>query len=110
MLGIYVWSVLASAISLYGTLVPAPSELAYSLAPHWDLLAIVHAGLNVLGIVLVWNMPMMYQRASPAPDADGTHPALDDWATLGQWATFSWLDTLIARGKVSLRVADPSIR
>lgn len=55
--------------------------------------------ISLLGVTLILRMPLRFTTEVPTPLIDGTLPALDDFATLGAWIAFSWINPLIARGK-----------
>ncbi|KZW03562.1 hypothetical protein EXIGLDRAFT_721773 [Exidia glandulosa HHB12029] len=103
---IYTSTLLASIVDLYISLVDP--EVA-NLGPwRWSLfLQLAHPGLCLLAVLVILQMPMRVTRTEPTKNAEGLHPALDDWSTLGQWATFSWLSPLIALGtKTALEEPD----
>ncbi|KZV81042.1 hypothetical protein EXIGLDRAFT_658801 [Exidia glandulosa HHB12029] len=94
---IYSSNLLGSVLEFYVSLVDPEVT---TLSPwRWSLLLqLAHPALCLLAVLVILQMPTRITRAEPTKNAEGLHPALDDWATLGQWATFSWLSPLIALG------------
>ncbi|KZV93978.1 hypothetical protein EXIGLDRAFT_645578 [Exidia glandulosa HHB12029] len=58
----------------------------------------MHPGLSLIAVLVILQMPKRVTSSQPTKNAEGVLPALDDWASLGQWSTFSWLTPLIAVG------------
>ncbi|KAH7101324.1 P-loop containing nucleoside triphosphate hydrolase protein [Auriculariales sp. MPI-PUGE-AT-0066] len=111
LLSIYFSNVLSSLVNLFVTVLPSdPDSLGSNLIPNplrFDLWPILHVCLCLLSTVIVLDTPTRLTYGLPTKNAEGQNPALDDWATVFQWATFTWIDPLIAQGrKVALEESD----
>ncbi|SPO20123.1 related to multidrug resistance protein [Ustilago trichophora] len=87
-----------SAVSGYHSLfsVPHPplspphrSELT---APLFSLLSF---GLTLIGTSLIMSLPLQVYDLNPQHDRNGYPPPLEDYCTLWQWISFSWLNPII---------------
>ncbi|EJD42577.1 P-loop containing nucleoside triphosphate hydrolase protein [Auricularia subglabra TFB-10046 SS5] len=100
LVGVYFSNLIASAVALFVALVPANEVVATGSPWRWSLvLELGHPSLCLIALAILLSMPVRETDKLPVKNAEGLNPALDDWSTLGQWMTFSWLDPLIAQGK-----------
>ena len=99
LVAIYTSHLLASIFTFYIWLVSDTAASIVTSSP-WRaslLLELGHPALCLLAFSILLSLPVRETSAPPQRNAEGQNPALDDWATLGQWLSFSWLDALIAR-------------
>ncbi|KAH7105339.1 P-loop containing nucleoside triphosphate hydrolase protein [Auriculariales sp. MPI-PUGE-AT-0066] len=112
LLAIFLPNLLGSFVGLYVSILPSdPEPLPNAFIPNplrFDLLSISHTCLCLLGAILVLNTPVRITWSTPTKNAEGQNPALDDWATVFQWATFTWIDPLIAQGK-KMALEEPDV-
>lgn len=109
LLAIYLSNLLANFVTFYLSVVPGPVNSSFTPNPlRFNLWAIAHTSLNIIGTALVLNMPTRITTGPPVKNADGVNPALDDWSTVAQWMSFSWLDPLIAQGK-KMALEEPDV-
>ncbi|KAH7101149.1 P-loop containing nucleoside triphosphate hydrolase protein [Auriculariales sp. MPI-PUGE-AT-0066] len=104
LLTIYILNMLGSVVDLFVSALRADPESlpGPALVPNplrFNLLAIFHICLFFLGTALVLGTPTRVTSGPPMKNSDGQNPALDEWATVWQWATFTWVDPLITQGK-----------
>ncbi|KZW03607.1 P-loop containing nucleoside triphosphate hydrolase protein [Exidia glandulosa HHB12029] len=97
--GIYSFSFLGSLLGFYTYFT---SDAEAPVASLGGSFIVAHSTLSLLALVLVLRMPMQVSLPPPVLDADvsGLKPALEDYATLGQWLSYSWLTPLIEQGKI----------
>ncbi|KZV99859.1 hypothetical protein EXIGLDRAFT_668146 [Exidia glandulosa HHB12029] len=92
---IYILAMFQAVIDvyLYGIMDSSGSHLLDTVR----VLYIAHLALCTLGFLLVLAMPLNPYIGKPDLDKEGPSPAMDDYATLGQWMSVSWLATIMRR-------------
>ncbi|KZV81212.1 P-loop containing nucleoside triphosphate hydrolase protein [Exidia glandulosa HHB12029] len=82
-------------VYLYGIV---STSVSASLSPV-RVLYMGHLALCTLGFLLVLAMPLNPYIGKPDFGKEGPPPAMDDYATLGQWMTVNWLATVMRRAR-----------
>ncbi|SNX81770.1 related to multidrug resistance protein [Melanopsichium pennsylvanicum] len=94
----YALQLVGSAITAYHSLLGMPhppmqpphlSELA---APLFSILSFA---LTLVGVSLIMCLPLQVYDRNPQHDRNGYPPPLEDYCTLWQWISFSWLNPII---------------
>ncbi|CAE6351129.1 unnamed protein product [Rhizoctonia solani] len=94
LLGIYFSHFLAACVALYEASTSATGSIGFST----DRLAhVLNSLLTFVGLVAIVNMPLSL-TGKPEVNEDGLHPALEDYCTLWQWMTFTWVSPIISLG------------
>ncbi|KAJ1030229.1 hypothetical protein NDA16_001140 [Ustilago loliicola] len=88
-----------SAVSGYHSLFSVPDPPLSP--PHQSQLAppiftLVSLALIALGVALIMSLPLQVYDRNPQHDRNGYPPPLEDYCTLWQWVSFSWLDPIIS--------------
>ncbi|KAG9087260.1 hypothetical protein FRC07_012868, partial [Ceratobasidium sp. 392] len=83
-------------LTLYGCHFLAACVALYEVGPR-HLVPVVDVLVTVVGISAIVTMPLRIS-GKPEVDAKGRLPALEDYCTLFEWITFSWVSPLIAMG------------
>ncbi|KAJ1602920.1 hypothetical protein NDA14_002008 [Ustilago hordei] len=88
-----------SAVSAYHSLFSVPH--APLSPPHRSQLAppifsLVSMGLTLVGVALIMGLPLQVYDRNPQHDRNGYPPPLEDYCTLWQWVSFSWLNPIIS--------------
>ncbi|CAE6413166.1 unnamed protein product [Rhizoctonia solani] len=92
--GIYFSHLLAACVALYEASTSATGSIGFST----DRLAhVLNSLLTFVGLVAIVNMPLSL-AGKPEVNEDGLHPALEDYCTLWQWMTFTWVSPIISLG------------
>ncbi|KAG9084654.1 hypothetical protein FRC06_003960, partial [Ceratobasidium sp. 370] len=94
LLTLYFTHFLAACVGLYEA----------STAPAGnDVLTLGHFGrvadaiVTLAGMTIIVDMPLDI-TAKPEVDDEGLHPSLEDYCTLWQWITFTWVSPIISLG------------
>ncbi|KZV94275.1 P-loop containing nucleoside triphosphate hydrolase protein [Exidia glandulosa HHB12029] len=91
--GIYLLAMFQAVLDVY---------LYGVVSTTFDVVRVLYAGhlaLCSLGLLLILSMPLNPNLGTPDFDKEGPPPAMDDYATLGQWMTINWLAGVMARAK-----------
>ncbi|KAG8716744.1 hypothetical protein FRC09_015283 [Ceratobasidium sp. 395] len=83
-------------LTLYGCHFLAGCVVLYEVGPR-NLAPVLDVLATIAGISAVVTMPLRVS-GKPEVDAEGRLPALEDYCTLLEWITFSWVSPLIAIG------------
>ncbi|QRW10315.1 ABC transporter [Ceratobasidium sp. AG-Ba] len=68
------------------------------LCSNWrSVTYVLNVTMALIGIMAIVTMPLRV-AGKPEPDAEGRHPALEDYCTLLEWMTFSWVSPMISIG------------
>ncbi|KAG9074965.1 hypothetical protein FRC06_010351, partial [Ceratobasidium sp. 370] len=81
---------------LYGCHFLAACVALYELGPG-NIVPVVDVLVTVPGMSAILTMPLCVS-GKPEVDAEGRLPALEDFCTLLEWVTFSWVSPLISIG------------
>ncbi|CAE6476012.1 unnamed protein product [Rhizoctonia solani] len=94
LLTIYFSHFLAACVALYESSTSATGSIGFST----DRLAhVISSLLTFVGLAAIVNMPLSL-TGKPEVDEDDLHPSLEDYCTLWQWMTFTWVSPIISLG------------
>jgi hypothetical protein len=88
---IYIASLVSACGTFYNSGAAQQSDTSYLS------LQLGNALLSAIGIAVILNMPLD-SNGEPRADEEGRPPALDDYVTLFQWLTFTWMSPFISIG------------
>lgn len=94
----YALQLAGSAVSGYHSLLGVPH--APLSPPHQSQLAptifaLISLALTLVGVTLIMSLPLQVYDRNPQHDRNGYPPPLEDYCTLWQWISFSWLNPII---------------
>ncbi|GAC95425.1 ATP-binding cassette transporter [Pseudozyma hubeiensis SY62] len=97
----YIMQIVGSCVSGYHSLfgVPhppfSPAHRSQLAVPIFDLLSLA---LVFVGTALIMGLPLQVYDLNPQHDRNGYPPPLEDYCTLWEWISFSWLNPIINTG------------
>ncbi|CAE7216653.1 unnamed protein product, partial [Rhizoctonia solani] len=91
---IYFSHFLAACVALYEASTSTTGNIGFSTERVGQVL---NSLLTIVGLVAIVNMPLTI-TGEPEADEDGLLPALEDYCTLWQWMTFTWVSPIITLG------------
>lgn len=94
----YVLQIAGSSVIGYHSLlsVPHPSlSPAHGIRLVVPIFGFLSSLLTLLGISLIMNLPLQVYDTNPQHDRNGYPPPLEDYCTLWQWVSFSWVNPII---------------
>ncbi|KAI3483594.1 hypothetical protein L1887_53510 [Cichorium endivia] len=98
LLAFYAFQLAGSAVSGYHSILstshpPFDPPHSSQLAP--PAFSIASLALSLVAVALIMSLPLQVYDRNPQYDRNGYPPPLEDYCTLWEWVSFSWLNPII---------------